>query len=243
MNVRQRIADFVSRAFLLQINRKVNKVLGDGNCLFRALSEQTTGTSGKHAELRKLLLAFEEMNPQIFQPLVATLDPPTKLANHISQNFTWGTTVEIFAAATMFGVVINEATDSLVPGVPRWMRFSPRECNTMRSADNMIQGMYNGSRFSTHANATMIVSLQWTANYFLNPLFLKLTHTLFYHSVAYVLGMYVILPRYYSIILMQSYLPSCCIHRIPLCPPVQILGPIARAGHPARVYTYVRVYV
>ena len=43
--------------FLLQINRKVNKVLGDGNCLFRALSEQTTGTSGKHAELRKLLLA------------------------------------------------------------------------------------------------------------------------------------------------------------------------------------------
>ena len=70
MNVRQRIADFVCRAFLLQINRKVNKVLGDGNCLFRALSEQTTGTSGKHAELRTLLLAFEEMNPQIFQPLV-----------------------------------------------------------------------------------------------------------------------------------------------------------------------------
>ena len=110
------------------------------------------------------------------------------------------------------------------------MRFSPRECNTMRSAaHNMIQGMYNGSRF---ANATMIVSLQWMDNYFLNPLFLKLTHTLFYHSVAYVLGMYVILQH--NNVLMQSYLPSCCIHRIPLCPPVQILGPIARAGQPAR---------
>ena len=145
------------------------------------------------------------MNPQIFRSLVATLDPPTTLADHIKQIFTWGTTVvEIFAAATMFRVVICEATDSLVPGVPRWMRFSPRECNTMRSADNMIQGMYNGSRFSTHANATMIVSLQWTDNYFLNPLFLKLTHTLFYHSEAYVLGMYVILPQYCSIMF------SCC---------------------------------
>ena len=44
----------------------------------------------------------------------------TTLADHIKKQakFTWGTTVEIFAAATMFGVVIYEATDSLVPGVP-----------------------------------------------------------------------------------------------------------------------------
>ena len=100
----------------------------DGNCLFRALSEQTTGTSGKHAELRKLLLAFEEWNPQIFQLLVATLPrhlPIFHLGNY-SRNI-----------CSSNKVVIYEATDSLVPAVPTWMRFSLRECNTMRSADNM----------------------------------------------------------------------------------------------------------
>ena len=58
---------------------------------------------------------FEEENDPLNTTLVA--------------KFTWGTTVEIFATATMFGLVIYEATDSLVPGIPRWMRFSPRECN------------------------------------------------------------------------------------------------------------------
>ena len=38
----------------------------------------------------------------------------------------WGTTVEIIAAATMIQVGVYEVTDSLVPGRPRWTKFSPR---------------------------------------------------------------------------------------------------------------------
>jgi hypothetical protein len=83
---------------------------------------------------------FEEMNPEIFQPLVATLDPPTTFENHIKrlkQSSVWGTTVELFAAATMFGMDVYEATDSLVPGKPRWMKFSPRHASHTQRVDGI----------------------------------------------------------------------------------------------------------
>ena len=56
---------------------------------------------------------FEEINPDIFRPLVSTIDPPTTFENHLKQlkqNSVWGTTIEIFAAATMFGVDVYKAT-------------------------------------------------------------------------------------------------------------------------------------
>ena len=124
--------------FLSLTNRKVDKVLGDGNCLFRALAKQITGISKKHAELRQLLMTFEEINHPIFARLTATLEPPITFAEHIKsrkQDRCWGTTVEIFAAATLFNIDIYEATDSLVPGTPRWMKFSPRKYSTIKGLE------------------------------------------------------------------------------------------------------------
>ena len=48
-----------------------------------------------------------------------------------------GITNEIFAAATMFGVDVYEATDSL--GAPRWMVFRPRKASLIREI-NSING-------------------------------------------------------------------------------------------------------
>ena len=81
-----------------QTNRKVDKVLGDGNCLFRSFTKQTTGRSEDHACLRNLLIKFEEINPDIFRPLVSTIDPPTTLENHLKQmkqDSVWGTTIRV----------------------------------------------------------------------------------------------------------------------------------------------------
>jgi hypothetical protein len=50
-------------------------------------------------------MTFEEMNRPIFEKLTATLEPPIAFAEHIKsrkQDCCWGTSVEIFAAATLF---------------------------------------------------------------------------------------------------------------------------------------------
>ena len=119
----------LSQPFLRRLNRKVDRVLGDGNCLFRALAKQTTGDSDNHVHLRKQTMEFMEKHPNIFKPLVAALDLPRSFKNHVKrlkQISVWGTTVEIIAAATMLQMDVYEATDSLVPETHRWMKFSPR---------------------------------------------------------------------------------------------------------------------
>ena len=129
------------KLFLSLTNRKVDKVLGDGNCLFRALAKQLTGTSEEHVELRKLLMRFEEIN---YPKFTATLAPPITFAEHIKsrkQDRCWETTVEIFAAATLFNIDIYEATDSLVPGTPRWMKF--RNYSTIKGVERAFFNTLN----------------------------------------------------------------------------------------------------
>ena len=59
--------------FLQQSNRKIDKALGDGNCLFRALAKQTTGDSENHVQLQNVMMDFVETSPKTFQPLIELL--------------------------------------------------------------------------------------------------------------------------------------------------------------------------
>ena len=131
--------------FLQQLNRKVDRVIGDGNCLFRALAKQITGNSENHTNVRKQTMEFIEKNPNTFQSLVGALDPPRPLEDHVKrlkQSSVWGTTVEIIAAATMLEIDVYEATDSLVPGTPKWMIFSPRPGLYQRGDSLKAQGLH-----------------------------------------------------------------------------------------------------
>ena len=53
--------------------RKLHPVLEDGNCLFRALSHQLTGEQS-HVTLRKIIVDFEALNPQVFARLVVAIN-------------------------------------------------------------------------------------------------------------------------------------------------------------------------
>ena len=46
--------------FLQKQGRTVERALGDGNCLFRSLSLQLTGTQDHHIKLRKVIAKFEQ---------------------------------------------------------------------------------------------------------------------------------------------------------------------------------------
>ena len=79
------------RPFLAQSGRAIDKVLGDGNCLFRALAKQLSGSADKHIELRRMIINFEANNAHIFAQLCQTINC-TSLSEHVETRrkvFTW----------------------------------------------------------------------------------------------------------------------------------------------------------
>ena len=140
------------RPFLAAM-RTIDKVLGDGNCLFRALlalllAKQLSGSPDKHMELRGIIMKFEAKNAHVFAKMCCTINR-ISFAEHIDTRkkvFTWGTTLEILATASLFKVDIFEATNSLTPGKIKWLKYSPIDY------ENLI-GLEGASDFNTHGKS------------------------------------------------------------------------------------------
>ena len=99
---------------LAKFKRKPQHVLGDGNCLFRALSAQVTGTEENHIALRKIIVEFEAKIPSIFWQKGTSSKERFHCSFRVNAEiFVWGTDIEIDE--------IYEATNCPV----RWLKFSP----------------------------------------------------------------------------------------------------------------------
>ena len=112
--------------FLQKLGRTIDRVLGDGNGLFHALSLQLTGIQDYHMDLRRIITQCES-KIKAFQGLHATINQTT-FADHlknIGKTCIWGTNLEIIVTATLFGIDIYVATDSYRPGSPTWLKYSP----------------------------------------------------------------------------------------------------------------------
>lgn len=116
--------------FLQQQSRAVQSVLGDGNCLFRALSIQLTGVQDHNLELRKAIALFEQRNETVFKRLHESIarsqSPFSDHIQNIKKSCTWGTTVEILAASSFFQVDVYVASDTYHQGKVSWIKYSPR---------------------------------------------------------------------------------------------------------------------
>ena len=121
--------------------------MGDGNCLFRALSLQLTGTQDHHLEIRKVIAEFEKTN-EIFEQLHKTINqtPFSSHLQNIKKTCVWGTTVEILATSSMFHVDVYVATDSYHPGRPTWLKYTPRATPVL--LDTALK-----SKFDAHLNS------------------------------------------------------------------------------------------
>ena len=126
----------VLKPFLTKQGREVDRVLGDGNCLFRAFSKAICGVEDYHLHLRKAIAEFEADNHNLFKPIHETVNR-TKFHTHvqnIKKLYTWGTSTEIIAAATLFQVEVYIATDSYRPGVPMWLQYTPKPISLLANA-------------------------------------------------------------------------------------------------------------
>ena len=99
--------------FLEKYERKVKEVQSDGNCLFRALSDQLFGTESHHLFIRSVIVWFQNLNTSLFASHLPQNQPEIK--HHIRNMMEpsrWGTDLKILALATYLQKPIYYVTNS-----------------------------------------------------------------------------------------------------------------------------------
>jgi hypothetical protein len=114
------------RDLLARQNRMVKPMVGDGNCLFRALSDAVYGSQEEHSVVRAEIVDYIAQNSTRFTPLVigqntieehlATMRAPGK----------WATQVEIQAATDVYNVNIYLYTLAPSKKSYHWLCYSPK---------------------------------------------------------------------------------------------------------------------
>ena len=100
----------VLKPFLQEQGCVPDKVLGDGNCLYRALSVQLCGTQDYQLQLRKAIVDFEVKEKTVFRGLHEAINA-SHFDDHLKKmrnSGVWGTNVEIIAAVnTVFSGCVH----------------------------------------------------------------------------------------------------------------------------------------
>ena len=121
-------------SFLASSGRKVFTIRGDGNCLFRSLSHQLLNTQDEHHFIRSTLVRFENLNQSVFTKY---LNPPvtaTTVSEHKQRMLlpqTWGTHLEVIAAAAFFRVPVYYTRATQI-GRYRWECREPLPITGLR---------------------------------------------------------------------------------------------------------------
>ena len=74
----------------------IREVGGDGNCLFRSVSEQVEGNEHNFQEYREKCVNYMKENKDDFAPFIEDDEPFDKYVERMSQNGEWGGNLEIY---------------------------------------------------------------------------------------------------------------------------------------------------
>ena len=90
----------------------IREVRGDGNCLFRAVSEQMEGNENNFVEYREKCINYIKENKDTFAPFIEDDEPIDKYIERMSKNSEWGGNLEIYALSMVleanFYIYIHE---------------------------------------------------------------------------------------------------------------------------------------
>ena len=95
---------------LQQQDRMIDYIIGDGNCMFRSFSKELFGTQYHHLQLRKLIVDFEEHNPNIIMSLFN--GDVQQLLDRMRQESEWRSATELVALAAMLQIPVYRFTNS-----------------------------------------------------------------------------------------------------------------------------------
>ena len=105
-------------ASLTARDRQVKPIIGDGNCLFRAIGFVLYGTEMAHEKVRELLVQFVSENRGSFRPYIDG-DIETYLAK-MKYTRVWGTAVELLAVTALLQIPVF----TLIPHV-KYLQMVP----------------------------------------------------------------------------------------------------------------------
>lgn len=94
----------------------VRDVAGDGNCLFRALSDQLHDSADGHAAAREAVVRFIAEHRADFEPFVEDDEPFDRYVARMRRGGTWGGHLELQAASLCYraNIFVHQL------GLPRW---------------------------------------------------------------------------------------------------------------------------
>ncbi|KAL3998383.1 Ubiquitin carboxyl-terminal hydrolase family protein [Acanthocheilonema viteae] len=100
---------------------RVASIVGDGNCLFRALAFYFAGSDIEHSRVRECIVEFEAEHWNEFASLKGwSSDVWNDHMDHLLTDNTWGGDIELFAVAAMLNVDVWTYYDQ------RWICYRPR---------------------------------------------------------------------------------------------------------------------
>ena len=134
-------------SFLECTGRRLKQAEPDGNCLFRALSDQLFDNQGEHFTLRSMFIWLESLNRPVFTNYLLTVNEPD-IDQHIKKMAlpnVWGTHVEIIAAATFYQIPVyfttkenNEHRWEVIKPIPAERIRMPRVMDCLPDSHNNL---------------------------------------------------------------------------------------------------------
>ena len=104
---RDRYTDDEDKRFAAQLaaaGLRVNEVDADGNCLFRALSDQIEGSAKHHGKYRDEIVAFMRRDEERFKWFVEDDEDWDDYLVRLGRDGEWGGNLELVAAANLRSV-------------------------------------------------------------------------------------------------------------------------------------------
>jgi len=101
---KRRQSDEIDEKFkkkLEELGYFIREVGGDGNCLFRSVSEQVEGNEQNFQEYREKCVNYMKENKDVFAPFIEDDEPFDKYIERMSQNSEWGGNLEIYALSKL----------------------------------------------------------------------------------------------------------------------------------------------
>ena len=112
-------------------NRSLDRINGDGNCLFRSFSKELFGDEKHHIHLRKIIMEFISINPDTFKQFLSNnsenIIEHCKTINNLG---TFGTQVEIYAFSYFLNLPIYVYSMVGLASSWRWLHYRPK--NTLK---------------------------------------------------------------------------------------------------------------
>ena len=131
--------------YLYNSNLKRNSILGDGNCLFRALADQLNWDTNTYYELRQNICLYMRYNSEYFSKFVSNQTFEEYL-NEMSQDACWGDNlcIQAFADLYLAKIIIIEIVNNQIREILIEPRFH-RNFNNLKVIYLLFDGLHYDS--------------------------------------------------------------------------------------------------